>query len=48
MSETIKTAIVGIGAWGKNVARELSAVSELAAYVSKNPSSGKAWLAAAI
>jgi predicted dehydrogenase len=45
MSETIKTAIVGIGAWGKNVARELNAVSELAAYVSKNPSSGKAWLA---
>jgi predicted dehydrogenase len=31
---TIKTAIVGVGAWGKNVARELAAVSQLAGYAS--------------
>ncbi len=37
MNRGIRTSIVGVGAWGKNVARELSAVSDLAGYVSARP-----------
>lgn len=33
----IKTAIVGVGRWGVNVARELAAQSDLVAYVSNSP-----------
>jgi UDP-2-acetamido-3-amino-2,3-dideoxy-glucuronate N-acetyltransferase len=33
MNRGIKTSIIGAGAWGKNVARELGAVSNLVGYV---------------
>jgi len=45
MSQKIKTAIIGIGQWGKNVARELNAVSDLVAYASRKPSSKDACFA---
>ena len=38
MSRDLRTAIVGVGAWGRNVARELSAASSLAAFVSSKTS----------
>ena len=34
--ERVKTAILGVGRWGKNVARELAAQSELVAYAQKS------------
>jgi predicted dehydrogenase len=45
MHEPVKTAIVGVGAWGKNVARELAAASDLAACVYKGAPSSQMWLA---
>jgi len=45
MHEPVKTAIVCIGAWGKNVARELAAASKLAACVHKGAPSSQIWLA---
>ncbi len=41
--ELIKTAIIGIGAWGKNIARELALVSDLAAYASQGSKASAAW-----
>lgn len=40
MAQPIKTAIIGVGRWGMNVARELDAASELVYFASKqsNPS----------
>jgi predicted dehydrogenase len=38
MPEDLRTAIVGVGAWGRNVARELSRTSSLAAFVSSKTS----------
>lgn len=35
MPDKIKTAIIGVGRWGRNIARELSAVSSLVAFVSE-------------
>lgn len=32
----VKTALIGVGRWGQNIARELSAQSEFAAYASKS------------
>lgn len=44
----LKTAIVGIGRWGKNVARELAEESELVAYVSHGAAENEAWAATSI
>jgi predicted dehydrogenase len=45
MPEKIKTAIVGLGAWGRNVARELAGASDLVAYASREPARHHAWTA---
>src|SRR6185295_3514568 len=38
MRKDVRTAIIGVGAWGRNIARELSAASSLAAFVSSTTS----------
>src|SRR4051812_49257321 len=38
MREDIKTAIIGVGPWGRNIARELDGVSSLAGFVSRKTS----------
>ena len=43
MAEPIKTAILGIGRWGKNVARELAKQSELVAFVSHGSPENEQW-----
>jgi len=40
----IKTAIVGVGRWGKNVAKELAEQSELLAYASRGTGLDEAWM----
>lgn len=44
----LKTAIIGIGRWGKNVARELADQSELVAYASHGSGENEAWAASSI
>ena len=44
MPDKIRTGIVGLGNWGKNVARELNAASELVAFASKGHSGHESWL----
>jgi len=44
MPDKIRTGIVGLGNWGKNVARELNAASELVAFASKSGSGHESWL----
>ena len=41
----IKTAIIGVGRWGKNVAKELAEQSELVAYASSGNGADEAWMA---
>jgi predicted dehydrogenase len=41
--DLIKTAIIGIGAWGQNIARELALLSDLAAYASLGSAQSTAW-----
>jgi predicted dehydrogenase len=38
MREDIKTAIIGVGPWGRNIARELDGVSSLVGFVSRKTS----------
>ena len=44
MPHKIRSAIIGLGNWGKNVARELNAASDLVAFASKTSSGHEAWL----
>ncbi len=44
----LKTAIIGIGRWGKNVARELADQSELVAFVSHGSAENEAWATSSI
>jgi predicted dehydrogenase len=44
MPPKVRTGIIGLGSWGKNVARELNAASDLVAFASKTPSGHEAWL----
>lgn len=45
MSKTrVKTAVVGIGRWGKNIAQELAEVSDLTAYASGGNEGNIAWV----
>ncbi len=48
MARPIKTAIIGIGRWGKNVARELADQSALIAYASHGSGENEAWAASSI
>lgn len=41
----VKTAIIGVGRWGKNVARELALQSKLVAYASGANGPDEAWMA---
>jgi predicted dehydrogenase len=41
--DLIKAAIIGVGAWGKNIARELSAISNLVAYSSSGSEETTTW-----
>ena len=43
MRGRLKTAIVGPGHWGRNVARELNAVSDLVAYSGTGPAKNAEW-----
>jgi len=43
MTKESRTAIVGIGRWGGNIARELAKISDLRAYVSSGSSENIAW-----
>ena len=43
MRGRLKTAIVGPGHWGRNVARELNAVSDLVAYSGTDPAKNAEW-----
>ena len=44
MPHKIRSAMIGLGSWGKNVARELNAVSDLVAFASRTSSGHEAWL----
>src|SRR6185503_3635874 len=44
MPHKIRSAIIGLGHWGKNVARELNAASDLVAFASRTSSGHEAWL----
>src|SRR4051794_19206146 len=44
MPHKVRSAIIGLGNWGKKVARELNAASDLVAFASKTPSSSELWL----
>src|SRR2546421_8599203 len=44
MPHKVRSAIIGLGNWGKNVARELNAASEFVAFASKCPSRSEIWL----
>ena len=44
MPDKIRTGIIGLGNWGKNVARELNAASELVAFASRSHSGHESWL----
>lgn len=44
MPHKVRSGIIGLGNWGKNVARELNAASDLVAFASKTPSGHEAWL----
>ncbi len=44
MPPKVRTGIIGLGNWGKNVARELNAASDLVAFASKTSSGHQAWL----
>ncbi len=41
----LKTSIIGVGRWGKNVAKELAEQSELVAYASSGTGIDEAWMA---
>ncbi len=41
----LKTAIIGVGRWGKNVAKELAEQSTLVAYASSSTGADEAWMA---
>ncbi len=43
--KAIKTAIIGVGKWGKNVAKELAHQSTLVAYASSTTGMDEAWMA---
>jgi len=43
MSPRPRTALIGLGRWGRNVALALGRVSDLAAVVTARPSSGEEW-----
>lgn len=43
MAQPIKTAIIGVGRWGKNVARELASASDLVAYASQSSPDNETW-----
>lgn len=45
MIQRLRTAIVGLGGWGRNVARELAAASDLVAYASREPAKHGQWMA---
>ncbi len=44
MPHKVRSGIIGLGNWGKNVARELNAASDLVAFASKTSSGHEAWL----
>src|ERR1041384_6807117 len=44
MPHKVRSGIIGLGNWGKNVARELNAASDLVAFASKTPSGNEVWL----
>jgi len=44
MLHKVQTGIIGLGNWGKNVARALNAASNLVAFASKTPSGHEEWL----
>jgi predicted dehydrogenase len=44
MPHKVRTGIIGLGNWGKNVARELNAASDLVAFASKAPEGHEVWL----
>lgn len=44
MPHKVRTGIIGLGNWGKKVARELNAASDLVAFASRTPSGGELWL----
>ena len=44
MPHKIRSGIIGLGNWGKKVARELDAASDLAAFASNTPSAHEVWL----
>jgi predicted dehydrogenase len=45
MSQKTRSAIIGLGAWGKKVAQELSAATDLVAFATRTASSGELWAA---
>lgn len=45
VEKRVTTAIIGIGRWGKNVARELHEQSNLVAYASRGEGRDEAWMA---
>ena len=44
MSHKVRSGIIGLGNWGKKVAGELNAASDLVAFTSKTPSLHEMWL----
>ena len=44
MPDKIRTGIIGLGHWGKKVARELNAASDLVAFASRSASGHERWL----
>ncbi|MGB9368059.1 MAG: Gfo/Idh/MocA family oxidoreductase [Xanthobacteraceae bacterium] len=44
MPPRVRSGIIGLGNWGKNVARELHAASDLVAFASRSSSGQEAWL----
>ena len=45
MPRKVRSGIIGLGNWGKNVARELDAASDLVAIATRSSSGHEAWLA---
>ena len=45
LKEPIKTAVIGIGSWGKQIARELTTTTELTGYVSTGSEDNVSWAA---